>query len=83
METEITWVSKEGLLTQLEMVEGRSGNPQPWLIDKPIGKLLWEKSPLNMAGLIQSTLYMDALITTDNDQTQVEKTNDQDYYNDI
>ena len=36
-----------------------------------------------MAGLIQSTLYMDALITTDNDQTQVEKTNDQDYYEDI
>ena len=40
------------------------------------------KIPLNMVGLIQSALYMDALITTDNDQTQVEKTNDQDYYED-
>ena len=65
------------------MVEDRSGNPQPWLSDKPIGKLLWEKNRLNTAGLIQSTLYMEALITTDNDQTQVEKANDQDYYEEI
>ena len=65
------------------MVEGRSGNPQPWLGDKPIGKLLWEKNRLNTAGLIQSTLYMEALITKDNDQTQVEKANDQDYYEEI
>ena len=65
------------------MVEDRSGNPQPRLSDKPIGKLLWEKNRLNTAGLIQSTLYMEALITTDNDQTQVEKANDQDYYEEI
>ena len=71
------------MLTQLEMVEGRAGNPQPWLSDKPIGKLLWEKNRLNTAGLIQSTLYMEALITTDNDQTQVEKANDQDNYEEI
>ena len=50
-------ISNEGLLTQLEMTKGQSGDPQPGLIAKPhlkFGKLLWEEEP-SQYGMFDST----------------------------